>query len=179
MSSTVQWNRSLTNWFPTFLFRQRDAYLHKRSIEEKKKANIATNEEKHLFSHFFDDDDSTRLPLKPQVNFYQWTGKVVVGGQEVIVLFDTGSTDFVVEKDAYCPGPTSKDTGKRAKVAWGDGSETAEVVVYRDHFRVGSLGEVDGVAVGHATTNFLANVSLRPRYGGSDCKLMLICMCLS
>ncbi|PKI86040.1 cathepsin D [Malassezia vespertilionis] len=84
-----------------------------------------------------------------------WAGKMSYGGQSFNIDFDTGSSDTLVNPEAYHPSksPTSRDTHKTFNVAYGDGT-TARGDIYTDNLQIAGL-RAKNVAIGRSVTQFI------------------------
>lgn len=69
----------------------------------------------------------------------EWIGPIEIGGQKVLVDFDTGSANLIVNPDAYNPkkSNTSVATHKQFKAAFADNSQ-GDGYVYNDTVKIGT-----------------------------------------
>lgn len=118
--------------------------------------------QRHQSMHRRDEGNSTsgaqgsnELPLQDIGNELLWAGEVSFGGQTMMVDFDTGSSDLLVNPDAYDPSKSqsAKDTGKQFETGYGDGTQ-AQGNIYTDKFSIAGLN-ADDVAIGHANDKFI------------------------
>ncbi|CAO1616907.1 unnamed protein product [Parajaminaea phylloscopi] len=81
------------------------------------------------------------LPLVAQDNATFWSGDVQVGGQTLKIDFDTGSSDTVINKGHYKPGPGSVETKGVFLEFYGSLSNitTAYGKIYKDTVSIGDL----------------------------------------
>ncbi|CAD6932515.1 unnamed protein product [Tilletia controversa] len=86
-----------------------------------------------------------------------WVGTIAFGqpAQSMLVDFDTGSADTLVNPGAYRPeaSSTSVRTSRRFSTAYGDGT-SADGFVYRDTVQIGGL-RAPSAAIGLADLQFL------------------------
>lgn len=87
----------------------------------------------------------------------EWGGQLSFGTPEQSIYFDfdTGSSDTLVNPDAYSPktSSTSNRTSSTFSAAYGDGT-SAKGNIYTDAFRAGSI-HAKNVAIGHSKTTFI------------------------
>jgi len=85
--------------------------------------------------------------------------KFRVGLDEVFLIPDTGSSDIVINHDAYNPHHSllSSDTKTGFALGYGDGSNRVEAHLYTDVFNIGGVSGITcrGVPVGHSNGNFM------------------------
>lgn len=83
----------------------------------------------------------------------EWAGKLTFGLQSIYFEFDTGSSDTIVNHDAYKPSLWAKNSKKSFSIAYLDGTKTTGTV-YTDSFRLGLIKAKD-VAIGRGNDNFI------------------------
>lgn len=92
-------------------------------------------------------------------NQLEWAGQVSIGADKkpVYVDFDTGSSDLILDQNAYNPSEswTSKQTSGRFKASYADGTSTSGRI-YQDTLRIGKVTGKN-IALGVANTIFTKN----------------------
>ncbi|KAE8226485.1 hypothetical protein CF319_g939 [Tilletia indica] len=135
--------------------------MHIRAKYSRNMANFRTNTRTE---HPFHKASNTTLEGRAtgkvgltDVNDYVWIGTIAFGqpAQSILVDFDTGSADTLVNAGAYRPAAssTSVRTSRTFHTSYGDGT-SATGTVYRDTVHIGGLS-APSAAIGLAGQSFL------------------------
>lgn len=107
----------------------------------------------------------TTIDLSPVSGNVEWIGPIEIGGQKVLVDFDTGSADLLVNPDVYNPkkSNTSVATHKQFKASFADNTHGTGYV-YKDTVKLGNAA-VHDVSVGR-TEEQIVNPAKEDGNGG-------------
>lgn len=85
----------------------------------------------------------------------QWSGEIGVGseGKKALVVFDTGSTDLMLDKKSYEPSESKSSNNLHEKFAFSYGSLDVWGDLYADDISIGDA-RVKDVAIGYGAENF-------------------------
>ncbi|WFD36699.1 cathepsin D [Malassezia cuniculi] len=96
------------------------------------------------------------VPLKDVEHELEWVGNITIGGQEMLVDYDTGSGDLIINPEAYSPqkSNTSVTTGDSFSAAYADGT-SGDGKIFIDNVGLGNSIVAKNVSIGRADKRYI------------------------